>query len=189
MEKLDAQNKEIKSLKDLIALIDGRVNETNHQSKSCIYSSKPVVGETQQWPHGSSNDTDSLQDLIVNYLSLIKSYKQLVEQLDQAKIDNSQLKISFYSLNQKYMRLKSSGEDAASTAAGAEGKEVARDEIDTYKALIEDKYRQQIVNLKSAYNHLYELYVRFRDDAFDRYNRLHAAFITKESSAQSTELL
>lgn len=63
------------------------------------------------------------------------------------------------------------------------------DEIERYKSLIEDKYRQQIENLKSAYNHLYELYIKTRNESYEKYNQLHAKFISHDVNKESTDLM
>lgn len=183
----------------LIQNLNNNAPTTSSNSNSSSGSETPVG--KQQSPTNSmvesattttttttrKTDTDSLQELIVNYLSLIKSYKQLVEQLDQARIDNSELKISFNSLNKKYMRLKSnggSGEEEENGGGNSEKSGVAAvvaesEEIDIYKSLIEEKYKQQISNLKSAYNQMYELYEKFKKDSIENYNRLHSEYLSK----------
>lgn len=107
-EKLECQTNESMRLKRLIVQLEqADIEQENidiEKQHEPIYTSEYLTRNTE---------TDRLQDLIINYLNLIKSYKVLVEQLDQAKIDNTQLKISCNSLNTKYMKLKptNDGED------------------------------------------------------------------------------
>ena len=121
LSKLEAKSAEVRQLHDLVEQMEVSRNELlmeaaarsqqhfqrQQQSPKVVNLPSSIDIESEL----KNTESDSLQDLIVNYLSLIKSYKQLVEQLEQAKLDNSQLKISYNSLNKKYLRLKSSNDD------------------------------------------------------------------------------
>ena len=117
LAKLEAKSVEVRQLHDLVEKIEMSKNELlieatdrskQHLSAKAFNLPSSIEIECEL---KKNTESDSLQDLILNYLSLIKSYKQLVEQLEQAKLDNSQLKISYNSLNKKYLRLKSNNDD------------------------------------------------------------------------------
>lgn len=200
LAQIEVKSIELRQLNELVAQLEATnqkhmatheiLLEKLHQFGASGHNS-PVNNETSENLNDDETkimtETDSLQDLIVNYLSLIKSYKQLVEQLDQARIDNSELKISYNSLNNKYMRLKSNETTNGEINEQQQQQQqplpgVDRTEIDTYKSLIDDKYRQQISNLKSGYNQMYELYEKTKNESYERYNRLHAEYLKQLKS-------
>jgi hypothetical protein len=107
-EKLECQTNESLRLKGLIVQLE----EADIEQENIEKQHEPIEKQHDTSEYLTRNtETDRLQDLIINYLNLIKSYKVLVEQLDQAKIDNTQLKISYNSLNTKYMKLKPTNDD------------------------------------------------------------------------------
>lgn len=131
--QLETQANEIKKLKETIAEMEARCSRQENDEPSSILDSSSqekenrsintsnrsakmellsiIAANTGTGGGGGGNgktnkETDSLEDLIANYMSLIKGYRSLVDQLDQARSDNSQLKSSFDTLNQKYITLK-----------------------------------------------------------------------------------
>ena len=102
--ELEAKTCEIQHLKETISQLESK-------SKSKQVNAPTIVDLKLQQPLDGKNETGSLEELISSYLNLIKGYRSLVEQLDQARLDNSELKISYNSLNEKYMTLKSSGQN------------------------------------------------------------------------------
>lgn len=226
LSQLESKSQELKQLRHLIAQLED-THQKQLATQQTLFEKSMLAASSTTWLNGGKHhhspvssshnqdvtdkktETDSLQELIVNYLSLIKSYKQLVEELDQARIDNSELKISYKSLSKKYMRLKSSDtsseNDESSSNNSSRNKMIAPsesaviinngdidddvDEIETYKSLVE-KYKQKIGNLKSAYNHMNELYEKQKNESFERYNQLHTQFLLfKNQNTESTEML
>jgi hypothetical protein len=158
------------------------ITSPNHQHHHLHQSTDQIIYLEKHHSSGGNTETDSLQELIINYLNLIKSYKRLVEQLDQAKLDNSQLKISYNSLNSKYMKLKSTSDDDDEEEVNGDKSKL---EVETYRGLVEDKYKQQIGNLKSAYDHLYELYEKSKREWFESYNKLHGVYLMRSKNGGS----
>lgn len=119
VSQLDAKSEEIKQLKEKIEILEAAaarsikndVSKEIMSNKSKIevsFASKLSQSRCLSDNEKKDNDeTNSLEDLIANYMNLIKGYRSLVEQLDQARCDNSQLKNSYDTLNQKYASLKS----------------------------------------------------------------------------------
>lgn len=68
----------------------------NHNQNSDKSSSAAIPDEESQ----------SLQELISNYLELIKSYKLVIARLDKANQHNSQLKLAYSNLNDEYTKFK-----------------------------------------------------------------------------------
>ena len=131
-KQIDAKNNEIKDLNAIIKLLEENqlnnerklneaekelqestitVAEKYEESESIQAKSDELIESKRPSPEKAEIDLcyeiNSLEDLIKNYLNLIKSYKTILDKLNSVKIDNSQLKVSYNSLNSKYLKLKS----------------------------------------------------------------------------------
>ena len=70
-------------------------------------SPKQFLNSSKDGNDYDSQEINSLEDLIENYLNLIKSYKFILAKLEEVNFDHSQLKVSYNYLNSKYLKLRS----------------------------------------------------------------------------------
>ncbi|CAF0973226.1 unnamed protein product, partial [Brachionus calyciflorus] len=115
------------------------------------------------------NEINSLQDLIMNYLNLIKSYKNLLAKFDAVNIDNSELRLK--------LRKKISTNDDISLDL-----EKNQEKNDQFAP---DILKKQVENLKMAYQNLYALYEKNKSESFSLYNKLHDNYIKLVNTNQA----
>ena len=120
------------------------------------------------------HEIHSLEDLISNYLKLIKSYKKILARLDEVKMDHSQLKVSYNHLNTRYLKLRESTSENELTDV-SKSDECFIEEASNLKTMVDDE--TELNNMKVAYEHLYILYTRQKVNFFSDYNKLHEEYL------------
>ncbi|RNA25090.1 hypothetical protein BpHYR1_005213 [Brachionus plicatilis] len=119
------------------------------------------------------NEINNLQDLIANYLNLIKSYKSLLAKLDAVSVDNSELREANSFLNDEFLKLKKSN-----------SKNQISKEVNGHRTS-DLSENEKIHNLKSAYENLYSLYQQHKTESIKSYNRVHNAYIQLINSSKN----
>ena len=209
LQESDAKNRaeisELKSELDSVKKCQSPPPPLAQEAAMTSVSASTIENDYETDINYDCHEIHSLEDLIGNYLKLIKSYKKILARLDEVKIDHSQLKVSYNYLNSRYLKLRNSTSeneltDEATMTAEQNGELHQEDDCfgdnttttkisktvnekqiqldnQNYASLVENKYKQQLENVKLAYSHLYELNARYRVDSHLSYNKLHDAYL------------
>lgn len=175
----DAELKNLDEIRELKLQLSKRAN-----NDPLVSSSKATPENDYEEINYDCHEIHSLEDLISNYLKLIKSYKKILARLDEVKTDHSQLKVSFNHLNTRYLKLRESTSE--NEIKESKGDECFEDENSDMKCATKDDV--ELNNMKIAYEHLYILYTRQKVNFFSDYNKLHGEYLNaiKTSSKQNS---